>query len=75
MSVLDLFGHLEENPWYLLVWSGSLPLLSFVIRWLHGPYREPLRPWRHLYSAIVYLSCVPGVFIFFAGLYLIKKDY
>ena len=70
MSVLELFAYFENHPVYLLVYTGALPLLSLIIRLGHGQFRAALPPWKYFYSGIVYLSCIPGIFVLFAVGYL-----
>lgn len=70
MSTLELFGLLERRSWYVTGYALLLPMLVLVLRLLHGSFRAAHSPWRYCYSIIVYLSCIPGVFVAFAGLYL-----
>ncbi len=70
MSVLDVFSFFESNAIYLLVYTIALPVLPLLLRLMHGPLHGSLAPWKYLYSVVIYLSCIPGVFTLFALLYL-----
>lgn len=70
MSTLELFGLLEQHPWYVTGYALLLPTLVLIFRLLHGSFRAGLSPWKYCYSVIVYLSCIAGIFVAFAGLYL-----
>ena len=41
-----------------------------LLRLIHGSYRAALSPWKYFYTVLIYLSCIPGIFVLFAGLYL-----
>ena len=70
VSILELFGYFEEHPWYLIGYTVGLPLVAIVLRLLHGALRAQLAPWKYFYTAIIYLSCIPGIFVLFSALYL-----
>lgn len=70
MSTLELFGFLETHPWYVGGYAVALPFVVLILRLIHGSYKASLRPWKYFYSVLVYLTCIPGIFILFAGLYL-----
>jgi len=38
------------------------PVIVWLAGWLHGKERGKLAPWKYLYSVLVYLVCVPGMF-------------
>jgi hypothetical protein len=70
VSILELFSYFEEHPWYLIGYTVGLPVVAIALRLVHGGLRAQLSPWKYLYSAVIYLSCIPGIFVFFSALYL-----
>lgn len=70
VSILELFGYFEEHPWYLIGYTIGLPFVAVLLRLLHGSLRAQLSPWKYLYTVVIYLSCIPGIFVFFSALYL-----
>ena len=61
MTVEQLLTTLDRYTPYILVYLGALPVLSLLLRLLHGRERGVLSPWKYLYTVIIYLACVPGV--------------
>jgi hypothetical protein len=41
---------------------GFPPVAAWLCRLIHGPRRGGDAPWKYLYSVLVYLACVPGIF-------------
>ena len=69
MSVLELFDYLKDHRWFLLGYTVGLPAFALLLR--VGRSGETSRFRRYLYSLVVYLSCVPGIFVLFSSLYLV----
>lgn len=69
MTLQELFTQLSEHP----VWIVAYFLLLPIGAWLTGSFAEGeghLSPWKYVYSALIYLCCVPGVFAAFLSVYL-----
>ena len=69
MTLRELFDYLSANP--LMVAAYFLLLLIIAI--LAGTMARGeghLSPWKYLYSAIVYLVCIPGIFAAALAVYL-----
>lgn len=47
-----------------------MPLAAFCLRFIHGKYGGSDSPYKYFYSVLIYLSCIPGIFIFFIVFYL-----
>lgn len=56
-----------------LAWAGSrplvpvgvfvaIPIFSWVVGFLHQRTKSTQSPWKFVYSALVFLACIPGVF-------------
>lgn len=70
MSVLNVLDLVSRNPLYPVIFVVAVPVLTLVLRLLHGPYDAPLPPWKYFYAVLIYLSCVPGFAGLFFALYL-----
>ncbi|MCF8248239.1 MAG: hypothetical protein K9J37_23630 [Saprospiraceae bacterium] len=69
MTLQEFFNFLVSNP----VWIISYFLLIPFTAWLAGIFGKGegnMDPWKYLYSALIYLVCVPGIFAIFFNLYL-----
>lgn len=69
MTLQDFFDLLSANPIILLFFFVCLPLTSFLAGVL-GKGEANISPWKYLYSALIYLACVPGIFAIFLNIYL-----
>ncbi|WP_455382599.1 hypothetical protein [Salinispira pacifica] len=70
MSVLDVLALISQHPLYTVIYAAAIPVLTIVLRPMHGPYDAPLSPWKYFYSVLIYLSCIPGFAGLFFALYL-----
>lgn len=61
MTLQQLFDTIGENPTFIIIFFLSLPIASFVMIWITGEeaYKSP---WQFIYSGLIYLACVPGIF-------------
>jgi hypothetical protein len=59
-ALINAIGQL--NGWILLAALSAPPILAWVLGRCHGPYHGESAPWAYLYSALIYLVCVPGLF-------------
>lgn len=62
MSVEEFIDYLSQQKNYLLISLLAITFLSILMRYMHGKYRSNLAPWKYIYSVIVYLVCIPGMF-------------
>lgn len=69
MTLKDFFEYLAANPNLVLFFSIAVPLSAFVIGLL-SKGEGHLSPWKYLYSFIIYLVCVPGIFALMFNVYL-----
>ena len=61
MTLGDFFKLLGENPFYILTFFTSIPLIALLTN-LMGSGEGNISPWRYLYSTLLYLVCIPGIF-------------
>lgn len=69
MTLREFFDLLGDNPAYLLFFFAMLPITA-LLAGLLGKDEGHLTPWKYLYSALVYLACVPGIFAVALSIYL-----
>lgn len=75
MTIRELIQMAGEHPWVLVLAFVVPPVFAWLAGWLHGKEQGKLAPWKYLYSLLVYLVCVPGMFagvitaytLFFSG--------
>ena len=69
MTLRELFELLAQNPSILIFFFIACPLTAFLASWL-GRGEGHITPWKYLYSVLVYLICVPGIFAVTLNIYL-----
>jgi hypothetical protein len=69
MTLRELFDYLNANP-VTVVGYFLLLLITALLAGIMGRGEGHLSPWKYLYSAIVYLVCVPGIFATALAVYL-----
>ena len=69
MTLRQLFDLLANNPSILIFFFVACPLTALLSAWL-GRGEGHLTPWKYLYSVLVYLICVPGIFSITLNIYL-----
>lgn len=69
MTLRELFDYLNANP-VMVVGYFLLILITAFLAGMMGRGEGHLSPWKYLYSAIVYLVCVPGIFASALAVYL-----
>ena len=69
MTLRELFDYLSANPLTVVAYF-SLLLITAILAGIMGKGEGHLSPWKYLYSAIIYLVCVPGIFAASLAVYL-----
>ena len=62
MSIEEFLVHVGNRPLIPVACFVAIPLVSWLVGLVHAGERSALSPWRYVYSTLVYVSCVPGVF-------------
>lgn len=62
MTTRELIQFTGQHPWALAGLFVALPLVSWAVGRIHGRGNGGNAPWKYLYSVLVYLACVPGMF-------------
>lgn len=69
MTLKDYFTYAAANPYWFVFFFIIIPIIAFLIAWIaKGIGNES--PWKYIYSAIIYLICVPGIFSISLDIYL-----
>ncbi|MBI4425043.1 MAG: hypothetical protein HY554_15025 [Elusimicrobia bacterium] len=62
MTLRDLIAAADDR-WPLVIGSlAAVPLAAAALGRLHPAGRGGDPPWKHLYAALVYAACIPGMF-------------
>jgi hypothetical protein len=69
MTLQDFFNFLSSNSSVILFYALAVPL-SALLTGLLSRGEGHLSPWKYLYSFIIYLVCVPGIFAVMLNVYL-----
>ncbi len=69
MTLREFFELLAQNPSILIFFFIACPLTAFLASWL-GKGEGHITPWKYLYSVLVYLICIPGIFAVTLNIYL-----
>lgn len=63
MTVNDLVAALAAKPWLIASVFFGIPLFASLYGKAHGAGRGRETPHRYIYALLVYVSCVPGMFV------------
>ena len=69
MTLGDFFEILANNPSVVIFYFFALPLTAFLAS-VFGKGEGEISPWKYLYSTLVYLACIPGIFAITLSVYL-----
>lgn len=61
MTLQELFDIIAANPVYILFYFIVIPLTA-LLAGVFGKNEGHLTPWKYLYSTLIYLVSVPGIF-------------
>ena len=69
MALREFFQFLAQHPAWILVFFLMIPLTALLAGWM-GRGEGHITPWKQLYSVLIYLVCVPGIFAVTLSVYL-----
>ena len=69
MTLNDLLMYLGNHPESVVLYFAILPVAALLLAWIAGAEGRDA-PWKFLYSAIIYLSAVPGIFALSLNVYI-----
>ncbi len=61
MTLQELFNSIGENPFYIIAYFVAIPLVALIIGFT-SKGESHLSPWTYIYSTLIYMICVPGIF-------------
>jgi hypothetical protein len=62
MTTRDLIHQADQHPIALAAALAAQPVVAWVVGRFHDRGQGGAVPWKYLYSVLVYLACVPGMF-------------
>lgn len=68
MTLSDLFELMAKNPSIILFYFGAIVATS-ILAGIFSKGEGHKSPWTYLYSGLVYLVCVPGIFAITLNVY------
>ena len=68
MTLEEFFTWMTDNPSYIIFYFAIIPFAALLAGIL-GKGEGTLSPWKYLYSALLYLICVPGIFAVTLSIY------
>ncbi len=69
MTLQDFFNLLSENPFWVLSYFLLIPFTALLAGIL-GKGEGHLEPWTYLYTTLIYLVCIPGIFAVTLSVYV-----
>jgi len=69
MTLQEFFGYLGDKPVLIIAYFALIPLTAFIAG-IMGKEEGHMAPWTYLYSTLIYLVCVPGLFAITLSIYL-----
>ena len=73
MTIQDFAASASDHPFMILLFYGFIIVFA-ILAGLIGKNEGHLSPWKYLYSALIYLTCVPAIFIICLGLYAVSFE-
>lgn len=61
MTLQQLFNHIADNPMVVIVFFIMLPLAALAVNALTSK-SDDLDIWKYVYSAMVFMASIPGIF-------------
>lgn len=61
MTLQEFFNLLAENPFWIVAYFLLVPFTA-LLAGIIGKGEGHLDPWKYLYSALIYMVCIPGIF-------------
>ncbi|MFK7809127.1 MAG: hypothetical protein AB8F74_15095 [Saprospiraceae bacterium] len=69
MTLKEFFELLANEPYIILFYFLLIPFTAFLAG-IMGKNEGHLTPWKYLYSVLIYLVCVPGIFAITLNIFL-----
>ncbi|MEO5906541.1 MAG: hypothetical protein ABIQ11_07435 [Saprospiraceae bacterium] len=69
MTLGEFFTWTADHPGFLLAYFIGVPLIA-VLAGMFGKGEGHLSPWKYLYSTLIYMVSIPGIFAVTLSIYL-----
>ena len=69
MTLKDFFELLSQNPAFVLLYFTIIPAMA-LLGGIFGKGRGHESPWKFLYSVLIYMVSIPGIFAITLSIYL-----
>ncbi|MEL6989125.1 MAG: hypothetical protein AAGK97_15030 [Bacteroidota bacterium] len=69
MTLREFFDVLSNNPGILIFFYLVVPLTA-VLAWVLGQGEGHKNPWKYLYSVLVFMTTIPGIFAITLSVYV-----
>ena len=69
MTLGEFFEWISGHPTFLLVYFLGIPLIA-LLAGIFNKGEGHMSPWKYLYSLLIYLACIPGIFAVTLSVYL-----
>ncbi len=73
MTISEFAESSADRPLMFILFFGFILLLA-IVAGIIGKGEGHLSPWKYLYSALIYLTCIPAIFIVCLGLYAVTFE-
>ncbi len=76
MTLEDIFKYIGDNPTPTIIFFLLIPVVAAIVAWI-GAGEGTKKPWGYIYSTIIYLVAIPGIFALTLCIYqfLFKRDF
>ena len=68
MTLQDFFNWVQSNPSYTLAYFIAIPAIA-LLAGIFAKEEGHQSPWKYLYSGLIYLGCIPGIFAVTLNIY------
>lgn len=68
MTFGDFLAYLNNNPYFIVFYFLAIPLTAFLIN-VMGKDEGHMAPWCSIYTALIYMVVVPGIFSILLNVY------
>ena len=68
MTLQELFDFIGNNPTWIIVYFTLIPFTALLAGFM-GKGEGNLTPWKQLYSILIYMVCIPGIFAITLSIY------
>ena len=69
MTLQDFFNWVKVNPYYTLAYFILIPVIA-LLAGIFAKNEGHQSPWKYVYTTLIYLVCIPGIFAVTFNIYL-----